>query len=338
MLLRISTLATGRTGVRPETSAGLRRPAERGPHPGGARVRQPRLLRRPRPAGGLRAGVDRRGRRPGRPRACSRPAAEALAAAGLAPVALAEKEGLALINGTDGMLGMLVLALADLRRLVTTADITAAMSMEGLLGSDAVFAPDLQRPAAAAGSGPVGGQPRRGDGGQPDPGEPSHRRPAPGCRTPTRCAAPRRSPARPGTDRLRHHRGRARAGLGHRQPRGHPRRSGRVQRQLPRRADRVRARLPGHRGRRPGQHRRAPHRPLPGPGPQQRAAGLPRRRSRGRLRADDRPVHPGRDRGGAEAARRSPPRSTPSPARPCRRTTCRWAGPPAASCAGRSTG
>ena len=42
------------------------------------------------------------------------------------------------------MLGMLVLALADLRRLVTTADITAAMSMEGLLGSDAVFAPDLQ--------------------------------------------------------------------------------------------------------------------------------------------------------------------------------------------------
>jgi histidine ammonia-lyase len=73
-----------------------------------------------------------------------RPAAEALAAAGLAPVLLAEKEGLALINGTDGMLGMLVLALEDLRRLVTTADITAAMSMEGLLGSDAVFAADLQ--------------------------------------------------------------------------------------------------------------------------------------------------------------------------------------------------
>ena len=38
------------------------------------------------------------------------PAAEALAAAGLAPVELAEKEGLALINGTDGMLGMLALA------------------------------------------------------------------------------------------------------------------------------------------------------------------------------------------------------------------------------------
>ena len=38
-----------------------------------------------------------------------RPAAEALAAAGISPVVLAEKEGLALINGTDGMLGMLLL-------------------------------------------------------------------------------------------------------------------------------------------------------------------------------------------------------------------------------------
>ena len=56
---------------------------------------------------------------------------------------LAEKEGLALINGTDGMLGMLALALTDLRRLVTTADITAAMSVEGLLGTDDVFAADL---------------------------------------------------------------------------------------------------------------------------------------------------------------------------------------------------
>src|SRR6185437_5619289 len=73
-----------------------------------------------------------------------RPAAEALAVAGITPVTLAEKEGLALINGTDGMLGMLVLALADLRLLLTTADITAALSVEGLLGTDAVFASDLQ--------------------------------------------------------------------------------------------------------------------------------------------------------------------------------------------------
>ena len=77
----------------------------------------------------------------GRPRA---PAAEALAAAGITPVALREKEGLALINGTDGMLGMLVLAITDLRDLLRVADITAAMSVEALLGSDAPFAADLQ--------------------------------------------------------------------------------------------------------------------------------------------------------------------------------------------------
>ena len=72
------------------------------------------------------------------------PAADALAAAGLTPVELEAKEGLALINGTDGMLGMLVLALADLERLMRTADIAAAMSVEGLLGTDRVFAPELQ--------------------------------------------------------------------------------------------------------------------------------------------------------------------------------------------------
>jgi histidine ammonia-lyase len=71
------------------------------------------------------------------------PAAQALAAAGIEPVVLREKEGLALINGTDGMLGMLVLACADLRMLLRTADITAAMSVEALLGTDAVFAADL---------------------------------------------------------------------------------------------------------------------------------------------------------------------------------------------------
>ena len=54
-----------------------------------------------------------------------------------------EKEGLALINGTDGMLGMLVLAITDLRALLKVADISAAMSVEGLLGTDNVFAADL---------------------------------------------------------------------------------------------------------------------------------------------------------------------------------------------------
>jgi len=72
------------------------------------------------------------------------PAAEALAVAGIDAVVLAEKEGLALINGTDGMLGMLSLAVHDLRMLLTSADIAAGMSVEALLGTDAVFAADLQ--------------------------------------------------------------------------------------------------------------------------------------------------------------------------------------------------
>ena len=71
------------------------------------------------------------------------PAADALAAVGLAPVELVAKEGLALINGTDGMLGMLVLALTDLRRLLRTADVAAAMSVEAQLGTDRVFAAEL---------------------------------------------------------------------------------------------------------------------------------------------------------------------------------------------------
>lgn len=71
------------------------------------------------------------------------PAADALAAAGIEPLTLVEKEGLALINGTDGMLGMLVLALHDLETLLLTADLAAAMSVESQLGTDAVFAADL---------------------------------------------------------------------------------------------------------------------------------------------------------------------------------------------------
>jgi histidine ammonia-lyase len=72
------------------------------------------------------------------------PARDALATHGIAPVVLAEKEGLALINGTDGMLGQLLLACYDIELLLRTADITAAMSVEAMLGTDRVFAADLQ--------------------------------------------------------------------------------------------------------------------------------------------------------------------------------------------------
>jgi histidine ammonia-lyase len=71
------------------------------------------------------------------------PASQALSAAGIAPLTLTAKEGLALINGTDGSLGMLILAIHDLTGLLKVADVTAAMSVEALLGTDRAFAADL---------------------------------------------------------------------------------------------------------------------------------------------------------------------------------------------------
>jgi histidine ammonia-lyase len=70
--------------------------------------------------------------------------AEALRQAGLAPVALAEKEGLALLNGTDGMLGQLILALEDGAALLATADLSAALSIQALRGTDKTLAEELQ--------------------------------------------------------------------------------------------------------------------------------------------------------------------------------------------------
>ncbi|MCS6711759.1 histidine ammonia-lyase [Brachybacterium sp. EF45031] len=75
-----------------------------------------------------------------------RPVSELLAEAGIEPITLEEKEGLALINGTDGMLGMLLMALADLEALVRVADVTCALSVQGLRGRDGVFRPELHQP------------------------------------------------------------------------------------------------------------------------------------------------------------------------------------------------
>ncbi|WP_460744191.1 histidine ammonia-lyase [Mariniluteicoccus endophyticus] len=143
MLLRLSTLATGRTGVRPivaETYAALLN-ADITPvvHEYGSLGCSGDLAPLAHCALAVMGeGVvrDASGERVG--------AATALAAAGIEPVTLAEKEGLALINGTDGMLGMLVLACHDLGRLFTLADVVAAMSVEAIMGTDKVFAADLQ--------------------------------------------------------------------------------------------------------------------------------------------------------------------------------------------------
>jgi histidine ammonia-lyase len=143
MLLRLSTLASGRTGVRPVVVETYVAMLNAGITPV---VREYGSLGCSGDLAPLaHCALALMGEGPVRDSDHRQmPAAEALGEAGIAAVQLAEKEGLALINGTDGMLGMLLLAAHDLRLLLTTADITAAMSVEGLLGTDAVFAADLQ--------------------------------------------------------------------------------------------------------------------------------------------------------------------------------------------------
>src|SRR6266508_1662069 len=59
--------------------------------------------------------------------------------AGLEPLDLSYKEGLSLVNGTEGMLALACLAVTDAAALATMADVACAMSIEGLLGTDRPF-------------------------------------------------------------------------------------------------------------------------------------------------------------------------------------------------------
>jgi histidine ammonia-lyase len=145
VLLRLRTLASGRTGVRPVVVETM------------AAVLNAGIVPAVREHGSLGCSGDLaplahcalvlmgEGEVLG-PDGAPVPAGPALRAAGIAPVELAEKEGLALINGTDGMLGMLLLALADIDVLCDSGDVIAAMSVEALLGTDAVFRPELHGP------------------------------------------------------------------------------------------------------------------------------------------------------------------------------------------------
>ncbi len=144
MLLRLSTLATGRTGVRLETARTYAAMLTAGitpvVHEYGSLGCSGDLA----PLAHVALALTGEGEVRDADGQLV-PAADALHNSGIEPVQLAEKEGLALVNGTDGMLGMLVLAIADLRRLLTTADVAAAMSVEAQLGTDAVYAADLQQ-------------------------------------------------------------------------------------------------------------------------------------------------------------------------------------------------
>jgi histidine ammonia-lyase len=145
MLLRLKTLVSGRTGVRPElatTYADLIN-AQITPivHEYGSLGCSGDLA----PLSHCALVLMGEGRAVG-PDGIEKPVPELLAAAGIKPIELREKEGLALINGTDGMLGMLILALHDLNKLCDQADVVAAMSVEAQMGTDQVFRPELHEP------------------------------------------------------------------------------------------------------------------------------------------------------------------------------------------------
>ena len=145
MLLRLKTLVSGRTGVRPElatTYADLLN-ANITPivHEYGSLGCSGDLA----PLAHCALVLMGEGRAVG-PDGIEKPVPELLAAAGIKPIELREKEGLALINGTDGMLGMLILALHDLNKLTDQADVVAAMSVEAQMGTDQVFRPELHEP------------------------------------------------------------------------------------------------------------------------------------------------------------------------------------------------
>lgn len=142
MLLRLSTLATGRTGARPEVALAYAAMLNAGITPVIGEYGSLGCSGDLAPLAHI--ALAAMGEGTVRVEGALRPAAEALEHAGITPLELREKEGLALINGTDGMLGMLCLATVDLERLLTTADIAAALSIEGLAGTDAVLAADLQ--------------------------------------------------------------------------------------------------------------------------------------------------------------------------------------------------
>ena len=144
MLLRLSTLCTGRTGVRPVVAETYAAVLNAGISPV---VREYGSLGCSGDLAPLaHCALALLGEGEVRVRGGEIVAAsEALDKAGITPLQLREKEGLALINGTDGMLGMLCLALTDLRDAVKTADVATAMTVEGLLGTLSVFADDLQQ-------------------------------------------------------------------------------------------------------------------------------------------------------------------------------------------------
>lgn len=142
IMLRAHALAQGHSGIRPATLQLLLELANRGVHPvipsQGSLGASGDLA----PLAHLALVLIGRGEAWFEQRRL--PGAAALRAAGLEPVTLGAKEGLALINGTQVMTATGALALADAQTLLTSADIIAALSVEVLGGITEAFDPRVQ--------------------------------------------------------------------------------------------------------------------------------------------------------------------------------------------------
>lgn len=141
MLLRANVLAKGYSGIRPETVELLVAMLNRGVHavvPIQGSVGASGDLA---PLAHLAVALVGEGEcvHAGK----RKPSAEALRDAGLAPVALHAKEGLALINGTQLMTAIAGLALAEAWRLAKTADVAGALTLDALKGTDVAFDPRI---------------------------------------------------------------------------------------------------------------------------------------------------------------------------------------------------
>lgn len=142
MILRVNALARGFSGIRLETVEMIVRMLNKGIHPvvpekgslGASGDLAPLAHMALAMIGEGDAEYD----------SCIMPSAEALSKAGLEPVVLEEKEGLALINGTQALTAIGALALADSFRAYYLANLSGALTMEALRGITTAYDPRLQ--------------------------------------------------------------------------------------------------------------------------------------------------------------------------------------------------
>jgi histidine ammonia-lyase len=142
MLLRANCLAKGFSGVRPETLEALLELLNAGIHPVVPSLGSVGASGDLAPLAHLALSLIGEGEVA--VLGVRQPAAEALRSAGIAPVTLQAKEGLALINGTQMMTAVGALALARLETLLRAADLVAAMTIDALKGTDAAFDARIQ--------------------------------------------------------------------------------------------------------------------------------------------------------------------------------------------------